>query len=182
MSCFARSPLVWCARARLSWRLGLGAVLVGCLEWLVRARRSHSIEPMSQPSSTKRSSWVRACWSARNGRQPGLGRSLIVTVSAGILSVGFHRSRRCGSPVGRAQTSEPTRRATCRSMTRSAIPSHLNGQSRRVGPSRLSPTKILPRFFEATLQQLHTSTRETLAVQGFLWHARRDSNPQPPDP
>jgi hypothetical protein len=24
--------------------------------------------------------------------------------------------------------------------------------------------------------------RETLAVQGFPWHARRVSNPQPPDP
>jgi hypothetical protein len=40
----------------------------------------------------------------------------------------------------------------------------------------------LPRRLRATLQQLHTSTRGTLAVQGFPWHARRDSNPQPPDP
>lgn len=38
-------------------------------------------------------------------------------------------------------------------------------------------TKILPRSFEATLQQSQTSTRETLAMQGCPWHARRDSNP-----
>ena len=52
----------------------------------------------------------------------------------------------------------------------------INERVQRQRPPGMAPEALLP------LDANTNNATESLLSQGFRWHARRDSNPQPPDP